>query len=151
MPALQLSTSSTLHPNRQDYAVFRVKRARQPVRIRSRLYPGDRSHTANATVYRKFHFTALSPKRLMRKRVDNLTSKRTSLQRQAFLLLKCGPALLLRHRVVELCVVEQQTTLRRNARDVLVTMVPADIAPGIDATRVELLGGAIIVSAHIEH
>jgi len=41
-------------------------------------------------------------------------------------------ASLLWHRVVEFSVVEQQTTLRRNAGDVLITMMPADIAPGID-------------------
>jgi hypothetical protein len=30
-------------------------------------------------------------------------------------------------------------------------MLPADIAPGIDVTRVKLLGGAIIDAADIEH
>ena len=53
--------------------------------------------------------------------------------------------------VVEFSVVEEQTTLRRNASDVLVTMVPADITPGIDTTRMELLGGAVIHAADIEH
>ena len=55
--------------------------------------------------------------------------------------------LLFWHRVVELCVVEQQTTLWLYASDVLVTMVPADIAPGIDATRIELLGRAVMHAA----
>jgi hypothetical protein len=59
--------------------------------------------------------------------------------------------LLLWHRVVEFSIVEQQTTLRRNAGDVLITMLPADIAPGIDVTRIELLGGAVIDAADIEY
>jgi len=59
--------------------------------------------------------------------------------------------LLLWHGIVELSVIEQQTTLRRNAGDVLVTMVPVDIAPGIDAARTELLGGAVIDAADVEH
>jgi hypothetical protein len=59
--------------------------------------------------------------------------------------------LLLWHRVVEFCVVEEETTLRRNTGDVLIPMLPADIAPGIDVTRIELLGGAIIDAADIEH
>ena len=62
-----------------------------------------------------------------------------------------GLPLLLWHDIVEFSVVEQQTTLRRNAGDVLVTMVPADIAPGIDAARIELLGGAVIDAADVEH
>jgi hypothetical protein len=60
-------------------------------------------------------------------------------------------ALLLWHRVVELSVVEQQTTLRRNAGDVLIAMLPTDIAPGIEMARMELLGGAVIDAADIEH
>ena len=59
--------------------------------------------------------------------------------------------LLLWHGIVELSVIEQQTTLRRNAGDVLVTMVPVDIAPGIDGARTELLGGAVIDAADVEH
>ena len=59
--------------------------------------------------------------------------------------------LLLWHRVVEFCVVEEETTLRRNTGDVLIPMLPADIAPGIDVTRIELLGGAIIDATDIEH
>jgi len=59
--------------------------------------------------------------------------------------------LLLWHRVVEFSVVEQQTTLRRNAGDVLITMLPTDITPGIDATRMKLLDGAVIDAADIEH
>jgi len=59
--------------------------------------------------------------------------------------------LLLWHRVVEFSVVEQQTTQRRNAGDVLITMLPTDIAPGIDVTRIELLGGTVIDAADIEH
>jgi hypothetical protein len=42
-----------------EYADLRVKKAHQPVlplRIRSGLYPGDLSHTANAAIYRKFHW-----------------------------------------------------------------------------------------------
>jgi len=62
-----------------------------------------------------------------------------------------GLPLLLWHGIVELSVIEQQTTLRRNAGDVLVTMVPVDIAPGIDAARTELLGGAVIDAADVEH
>jgi hypothetical protein len=58
---------------------------------------------------------------------------------------------LLWHGIVEFSVVEQQTTLRRNAGDVLVTMVPADIAQGIEAARKELLGGAVIDAADVEH
>ena len=62
-----------------------------------------------------------------------------------------GLPLLLWHGIVELSVIEQQTTLRRNAGDVLVTMVPVDIAPGIDAARPKLLGGAVIDAADVEH
>jgi hypothetical protein len=64
---------------------------------------------------------------------------------------KCGQPLLLRHRVVEFSVVEQQTTLRRNAGDVLITMLPADIARIIDVTRIKLLGGVVIDAADIEN
>jgi len=63
----------------------------------------------------------------------------------------CGQPLLLWHCVVEFSVVEQQTTLRRNAGDVPITMLPADIAPVIDVTRMELLGGASIDAADIEN
>jgi hypothetical protein len=59
--------------------------------------------------------------------------------------------LLLRHRVVEFSVVQQQTTLRRNAGNVLVTMMPADIARGIGVTRMEQLGRGVIKAADIEH
>jgi hypothetical protein len=48
-------------------------------------------------------------------------------------------------------VVKQQTTLRRNTGDVLVTMIPAHIAPGVGVTRMELLGGVVIKAADIEH
>jgi hypothetical protein len=57
--------------------------------------------------------------------------------------------LLLRRRVVEFSVVERQTTLRRNAGDVHITMLPTDIAPGIEVARMELLGGAVIDAADI--
>ena len=51
---------------------------------------------------------------------------------------------------MEFVVVEQETPLRRNARDVLVAMVPADIAPGIDVTGLELLGGTVVEAADVE-
>src|SRR5690242_6920189 len=63
----------------------------------------------------------------------------------------CGQLLLLWHRVVEFSVVEQQTTLRRNASDVLITMLPADIARIIDVTRIKLLGGVVIDAADIKN
>jgi hypothetical protein len=59
--------------------------------------------------------------------------------------------LLLWQRVVEFSVVEQQTTLRRNAGDVPITMLPTDIARRIQVTCIELLGGAVIDAADIEH
>jgi hypothetical protein len=44
----------------------------------------------------------------------------------------------------------RETTLWRNAGDVLITMLPADIARIIDVTRIELLGGVVIDAADIE-
>jgi len=64
---------------------------------------------------------------------------------------RASTVLLFWHRVVEFSVVEQQTTLRRNAGDVLVTMMPADIARGIGVTRMEQLGRGVIKTADIEH
>jgi hypothetical protein len=40
-----------------------------------------------------------------------------------------GGPLLLSHRVVKLGVVEQETALWRNAGNILIPMLPADIAP----------------------
>jgi hypothetical protein len=49
------------------------------------------------------------------------------------------PSVLFRHHIIELGVVEQEAALRRHAGDVLVAIVPADIAPGIDVPGIELL------------
>jgi hypothetical protein len=54
------------------------------------------------------------------------------------------------HHVVEFGVVEQETLLRRNAGDILVAMVPADIASGIDVTGIDLLGGTVVEAADVE-
>jgi hypothetical protein len=64
---------------------------------------------------------------------------------------RASTVLLLWHCVVEFSVVEQQTTLRRNAGDVLVAMMPADVARGIGVTRMEQLGRGVIKAADIEH
>src|SRR5271156_2649384 len=59
--------------------------------------------------------------------------------------------LLLRHHVVEFGVVEQKAALRRSAGNVLVAIVPTDIAPGINVPRMKLLGGTIVEAADIEY
>ena len=59
--------------------------------------------------------------------------------------------LLLRHHLVEFGVIEQETALRRHAGDVLIAMLPADIAPRINVPGIQLLGGTIVETADIEH
>ena len=59
--------------------------------------------------------------------------------------------LLLRHHVVEFGVIEQETALRRRAGDVLIAMLPADIAPLINVPGIKLLGRTVVEAADIEH
>ena len=52
---------------------------------------------------------------------------------------------------VEQAVVEQQPSLRRNAGDVPVAVVPADILMRIELARIELLRGTVVDAADVEH
>src|SRR5581483_7289883 len=61
------------------------------------------------------------------------------------------PARLIRDRVVELPVVEQETALRRYAGDVDIAVVPVHVAPRIDVPGIELLSRTVVEAADIEH
>jgi hypothetical protein len=59
--------------------------------------------------------------------------------------------LLIGHHVVKLGVIEQETALRRNAGDIPIAVLPADIVPGIDVPGVQLLRRTVIETADVEH
>src|SRR6516165_7120028 len=104
---------------------------------RARRHTGDTSRCDSTRSCSAFSFRSSPPS------VPFLDSRFRGSERKYLLLLS--------HHIVEFGVVEQKTPLRRHAGDVLVTMAPADIAPGIDVTRIELLGGAIVNAADIGH